>query len=81
VVHDRVQRDEFPLTQEFMAQMLGVRRATVSETAQWLQKEGLITYRRGIMTVRKRAGLEQLACECYQIVRQEFERLLGVSMG
>lgn len=81
LVHDRVQRDEFSLTQEFMAQMLGVRRATVSETAGALQQAGLITYRRGMLTMRNRAGLEQVACECYRIVRQEFERLLGVSMG
>jgi CRP-like cAMP-binding protein len=81
LVHDRVQRDQFPLTQEFMAQMLGVRRATVSETAGALQQAGLIAYRRGMLTLRKRAGLEEVACECYRVVRQEFERLLGVSMG
>jgi CRP-like cAMP-binding protein len=81
VVHDRVGRAEFPLTQEFMGQMLGVRRATVSETASALQDAGLIRYRRGIMGIENRLGLEQVSCECYGIVRGEFERLLGVAMG
>jgi CRP-like cAMP-binding protein len=81
VVQDRVGRDEFPLTQEFMAQMLGVRRATVSETAASLQSAGLISYARKSMRIENRPGLEQTACECYQIVRNEFERLLGVPVG
>ena len=81
VVHDRVGREEFPLTQEFMGQMLGVRRATVSETAGALQSAGLIRYRRGQLRVENRPGLEQASCECYRIVRSEFERLLGVPMG
>jgi len=81
VVQDRVGRDEFPLTQEFMGQMLGVRRATVSDTASGLQSAGLIRYTRGNMKIENRAGLEQAACECYQIVRNEFERLLGVPVG
>jgi Mn-dependent DtxR family transcriptional regulator len=69
------------LTQEFMGQMLGVRRATVSETAARLQEQGFIQYRRGMMTIQRRAGLEATCCECYRIVRDEFERLLGVSIG
>lgn len=75
--HDRVGRDEFPLTQEFMAQMLGVHRPTVSETAQRIQAEGLIRYSRGVITIADRAGLERTACECYAIIRAEFDALRG----
>lgn len=77
VVADRVGREQFPLTHEFMAQMLGVRRATVTETAGALQRAKLISYSRGKITVRDRRGLERAACECYRIVRDEFDRLLG----
>lgn len=78
---DRVGAPSFMLTQEFMAQMLGVRRATVSEAASSLQKRGLISYSRGMLTIDDCAGLEAAACECYRIVRGEFERLLGVRVG
>lgn len=72
---DRVGRDEFPLTQDFLAQMLGVHRPTVSETAQRIQAEGLIRYRRGIITIADRDGLERKACECYGLVEAEFDDL------
>jgi CRP-like cAMP-binding protein len=81
IVRDRVGRDSFPLTQEFMGQMLGVRRATVSETAATLHEKGLITYSRGAINIEDLPGLTRTACECYQIVRNEFERLLGTPMG
>lgn len=74
--HDRVGADEFPLTQHFLAQMLGVRRATVTEAAGALQEAGLIEYRYGKVTVRDRAGLERAVCECYGVIRHEFDRLL-----
>lgn len=80
-VQDRVQSDEFQLTHEFMAQMLGVRRETVSEVARALQKRGLIGYRWGILHVLDRPGLERTACECYRIVRREFDRLLQAPNG
>lgn len=70
---DRVGRDQFPLTQEFIAQMLGVHRPTVSDTAQRMQAEGLIRYSRGIITIADRAELERRACDCYRIVKAEFD--------
>lgn len=73
--HDRVGADTFPLTQEFLAQMLGVRRPTVSMTAQALSERGLITYRRGVLTIRDRDGLRAASCECYDIIRRETDRL------
>jgi CRP-like cAMP-binding protein len=75
--HDRVGEDAFPLTQDALSQMLGVRRASVSAAAARLQDQGLIRYRRGIMTIIDRAGLERVSCECYRIISAEYERLLG----
>lgn len=75
--HDRVDSDQFPITQEFLAQMLGVRRASVSVVAAILQKAGLIRYHRGNMTILDRQGLEDGSCECYQVLKQEYTRLLG----
>ena len=77
MTHDRVQEPVFPLTQEFLAQMLGVRRPSVSIAAGMLAKAGLISYVRGQITILDRAGLEAAACECYRIITDEFERLLG----
>lgn len=76
LTHDRVGDREFPLTQEFLAQMLGVRRASVTLAAGALQNAGLIRYSRGRVTILDREGLENAACECYGIIRAEFERLL-----
>lgn len=67
--HDRVGGDEFQLTHEFLATMLGVRRATVTVTAGSLQTAGLIRYRGGRVTVLDRAGLEEVSCECYAAIR------------
>lgn len=72
---DRVDSLQFSLTQEFLAQMLGVRRATVSLTAGMLQSAGLIHYRRGNITIADRAGLEGVTCDCYRIVHEEFDCL------
>jgi DNA-binding transcriptional regulator YhcF (GntR family) len=68
--------EEFVLTHEFLGLMLGVRRATVSEAAQDLQTRGFISYRRGLLTVVDRAGLEKAACECYRLINREYTRLL-----
>jgi CRP-like cAMP-binding protein len=81
ICRDRVGRDEMPITQETMATMLAVRRATVTEAASRLQREGLIRYRRGVVAIMDRPGLEAATCECYGIVREEFDRLLGVRVG
>jgi CRP-like cAMP-binding protein len=77
MTHDRVERDELPLTHEFLSFMLGVRRPGVTETLQTLQGKGLIANSRGTVTIIDRAGLEAMTCECYRIVAKEYERLLG----
>lgn len=74
---DRMDSNEIPLTQEFLAVMLGVRRSTVSDILGPLHDKGLIKNSRGVITVVDRAGLEKLACECYQKVKNEFDRLIG----
>lgn len=79
--HDRVRRDEFPLTQDFLASMLGVRRPAVTVAAGMLQQAGLITYHRGRVTVRDRAQLEAASCECYQVIATYTARLLGSAGG
>ena len=75
--HDRCMCDELPLTHEFLSLMLGVRRSGVSEAAIILQAEGFIHYRRGHITITDRPGLETFACECYPILKAEFDRLPG----
>jgi CRP-like cAMP-binding protein len=74
--HDRVGVDEFVLTQEFLSQMLGVTRASVNEVAQELQDAGALNYTRGRMTILDRAQLESRSCDCYSVIRGEFDRLL-----
>jgi len=76
MVHDRMPGDEFELTQDFLSQMLGVRRATVSETASQLQQAGLISYSRGRIVIVDRPGLERVVCECYGIISSTFARIL-----
>lgn len=78
MAHDDVDGDTFPLTQDYLAMMLGVTRPSVSEAAGSLQRGGVVRYVRGQMTVLDRAGLEARSCECYGIIRREFERLLAV---
>ncbi len=73
---DRLPSNELTMTQELIASMLGVRREGVTEAAGKLQLSGIISYRRGHITVLDRSGLNAHACECYDVVRKEFERLL-----
>jgi CRP-like cAMP-binding protein len=75
-VSDRLESEEFPLTQEFISQMLGVRRAGVTEAANILSQAGIITYRRGQINILNREALEKTSCECYQIIEDEYVRLL-----
>lgn len=78
---DRVARDEFALTHEFLAAMLGVRRASVTVALGLLQQEGYLTYSRGRLRVLDAAGLEQTSCECYRVVRAEQERIMGGTLA
>jgi CRP-like cAMP-binding protein len=77
MTHDRAGQDEFYLTQEFLAVMLGIRRASVNEAAGHLRANGTLTYQRGHLKVLDRSRLESGACECYQIVASESARLLA----
>jgi CRP-like cAMP-binding protein len=77
VVADRVQSNTFPLTQELIAKMLGCRRAGVTVAAGTLSRSGMISYKRGNITILNRENLEQASCGCYSIVKNEYARLLG----
>ena len=77
MTHDRMQSDEFLLTQEFLAMMLGVQRTGVSAAAGGLQRAGLIDYKRGNVSIIDRRGLKRRSCECYETSKREFDRLLG----
>jgi CRP-like cAMP-binding protein len=78
---DRLQGNELVMTQELIANMLGVRREGVTESALKLQSAGLIRYARGHITVLDRKGLETRSCECYAVVKREYERLLTARWG
>ncbi|HLL13866.1 MAG TPA: Crp/Fnr family transcriptional regulator, partial [Pyrinomonadaceae bacterium] len=75
--HDRAQTDELQLTQEFISLMLGTRRPAITEAAGRLQNEGIIEYDRSNIRIADRERLEATSCECYEIVKTEYERLLG----
>jgi CRP-like cAMP-binding protein len=74
--HDRVGSDQFFITQEFLGQMLGARRSTVSVSAGILRRAGLIRYVRGHVTIVDRAGLEAVSCECYAVIKAELDRVV-----
>ncbi|MFC3071114.1 Crp/Fnr family transcriptional regulator [Phenylobacterium soli] len=77
--HDRISTDTIALTQEFLADMLGVQRTTVTAVARALQEKGAIRYRRGVVDIIDRAALEAMTCECYGVIRRTYERLLPES--
>src|ERR1700682_1090544 len=77
--HDRVGTDSFPITHEFLGQMLGSRRATVTLSAGVLQAAGLIRYHRGRVTIVDREGLEGVACECYAIIKSALDRVVATA--
>jgi DNA-binding transcriptional regulator YhcF (GntR family) len=74
--HDRAGGDDIPLTQEYLAEMLGVQRTTVSAVARALQDQGLIAYRRGNIRILQREAVEARACECYEAVERHFREVL-----
>ena len=74
---DRVETEEFVLTHEFLAEMLGVRRQTVTVIAGKLQTAGLITYHRGVIRILNRKGLEDASCECYGVTKAFYDRIMG----
>jgi CRP-like cAMP-binding protein len=74
---DRIDSDDLKLTQEFLGHMLGVRRAGVTQAAQKLQERGLIRYHRGHVQILNQQGLEAASCECFSVLREEYDRLLG----
>lgn len=78
---DRLASDELTMTQELIANMLGVRREGVTEAAGRLQRDGIINYTRGHITVVDRPKLEERSCECYKVVKAEFDRLLPALHG
>jgi CRP-like cAMP-binding protein len=81
ITHDRVEGDEFRLTQEFLSFMLGVHRPAVTLAAGVLQRAGYIHYSRGKIVITDRAGLESVACACYQATRDDYAQLIGARTG
>ncbi|MBW4680761.1 MAG: Crp/Fnr family transcriptional regulator [Microcoleus vaginatus WJT46-NPBG5] len=81
LVQNRLQSDELPLTQEYISQMLGTRRSGVTVAAGTLQEAGIISYKRGKITILNQENLEATACECYQVIKTEFARLLNAKPG
>lgn len=76
-MHDRIDSDTLPLTHEIISNMLGAERAHISRTAQALQKAGLISYKRGVIKILDRPGIEKASCECYVVVRQQETQYLA----
>jgi Mn-dependent DtxR family transcriptional regulator len=76
MMYDRAEGEKLTYTHEFLARMMGANRTSVTLAAQSLQNQGLISYRRGMMQVLDRAGLEAASCECYAIVKKRFDAFL-----
>lgn len=77
MTHDRIGKDEFSITHEFIAELMGVQRQAVSVAAGALQGAGFITYRRGVLLVRDRKGLETASCECYEALKELYSHIMG----
>jgi DNA-binding transcriptional MocR family regulator len=77
MMHDRAEGDDLTYTHQFLADIIGSNRKTITLAAQSLQTRGLITYRRGLMQILDRPGLEVAACECYSIVKKRFNAFLS----
>ena len=77
MMHDVMERTDFPITQDRLAQMLGVRRASVTKAARALQRAGVIDYKHGHLILRNRRGLEAASCECYRVMRETHQRPPG----
>jgi CRP-like cAMP-binding protein len=77
MTHDRTQTDQLEMTHEFISNMLGIQREAVSLVANKLREKGAIDYKRGHIQILERQRLEECACECYQVVRTEHQRLMG----
>jgi CRP-like cAMP-binding protein len=75
--HDLIKSEVLPLTHDYLSQLLGVRRTSMTLAAQHLQEAGIIDYRRGVIRIRNRERLQHSACECYQAINKQFDRLLG----
>jgi CRP-like cAMP-binding protein len=73
--HDRLGKDTFSLTQETLASLLGVRRATITAIAREFHRAGLVEFGRRRVTIRNRAGLEEISCECHRAIREQFDRV------
>ena len=77
MTHDRTHSNELQMTHEFISNMLGIQREVVSLAARRMQDKGVISYKRGRIQILDRKDLENSACECYQVVKEEHDRLLG----
>ncbi|MEC4813591.1 MAG: Crp/Fnr family transcriptional regulator [Scytonema sp. PMC 1069.18] len=80
-IQDRLQRDNLSMTQKYIAELLGTRRATITEVAGRFQQAGMIQYKRGEITILDRPALEQTACSCYALLRREQQRLYSISLN
>jgi hypothetical protein len=81
MTHDRVDSDEFPITHEFLAEILGAMRPSVTHALRPLKLAGVLDYRRGRMKVLDRSRLEAMSCECYGLIRDRFNRMPGATAG
>jgi hypothetical protein len=77
MMHDRAEGERLTYTHEFLSRILGANRTSITLAAQHLQNSGIISYRRGLMQVLDRAGMEKVSCECYAVVKERFDAFLN----